>query len=334
MPGRQPRPRLGVGCHEHRQHIHRPTVAWFMVRLRFRRRKPKPAGLRRHARQARWSHFRSTQLVGRFHAIDVSRHAVSAKRQSHSRPARPKPSGRSRSAPTNLTYSHSSTKKHLDERPGGRELAATHRDVRTCLSDAVRDAPEARLIYQKKPRATRNLYGIGKQPTDEYGRNCLIARRLVERGVRFIQLYSGGGHLEDTWDGHESIEKNHGLHGAEVDQPIAALVDRSRTTRPAGINPGRLGRRIWPHAVQRRQGRARAETTTRTASSMWMAGGGVKGGMSFGETDEFGFQAMVDKTHVHDIHATILHLDGNRSRRPVLLSIKAVRKLSPTFTAG
>ena len=66
--------------------------------------------------------------------------------------------------------------------------------------------------------------GDYSEPTDEFGRNCLVARRLVERGVRFVQLYSGGGHLEDTWDAHESVEKNHGTHGAEVDQPIAALL--------------------------------------------------------------------------------------------------------------
>ncbi len=63
-----------------------------------------------------------------------------------------------------------------------------------------------------------------QQPTDEFGRNCLVARRLVERGVRFVQLYSGGGHLEETWDAHESVEKNHGRHALEVDQPIAALL--------------------------------------------------------------------------------------------------------------
>ena len=85
------------------------------------------------------------------------------------------------------------------------------------------DAPEA-VDLSRENQATRDMYGIGQHPTDECGCNCIIARRLVERGVRFIQLYSGGGHLENTWDGHESIEKNHGLHGAEVDQPIATLL--------------------------------------------------------------------------------------------------------------
>ena len=76
----------------------------------------------------------------------------------------------------------------------------------------------------EETKATLDAYGVGKQPTDEFGRNCLVARRLVERGVRFVQLYSGGGHLEETWDAHQSIEKNHGQHAAEVDKPIAALL--------------------------------------------------------------------------------------------------------------
>jgi len=112
--------------------------------------------------------------------------------------------------------------KHLDERPDGQELATRIQSYELAYRMQA-EAPEAVDLSLEK-QATRDMYGIGQQPTDEYGRNCLIARRLVERGVRFIQLYSGGGHLEDTWDGHESIEKNHGIHGAEVDQPIAALL--------------------------------------------------------------------------------------------------------------
>ena len=88
------------------------------------------------------------------------------------------------------------------------------------------EAPEA-VDLGSESKTMLDSYGIGSDPTDEFGRNCLIARRLVERGVRFIQLYSGGGHLEETWDAHESIEKNHGRHGAEVDLPISGIADRS-----------------------------------------------------------------------------------------------------------
>jgi membrane-anchored protein YejM (alkaline phosphatase superfamily) len=170
------------------------------------------------------------------------------------------------------------------------------------------EAPDT-VDLSKETQIIRDLYGIGKQPTDEYGRNCLIARRLVERGVRFIQLYSGGGYLEDTWDGHESIEKNHGLHGAEVDQPIAALLtdleQRGLLESTLVVWGGEFGRMPFSEGKD-----APGRNHNPYGFSMWMAGGGVKGGMSFGETDEFGFQAVVDKTHVHDIHATILHLMG------------------------
>jgi hypothetical protein len=112
--------------------------------------------------------------------------------------------------------------EHLKSRPGGSELAARAASYELAFR-MQSEAPEA-VDLSQETRDTLEMYGIGQAPTDEFGRNCLVARRLVERGVRFIQLYSGGGHLEETWDAHESIEKNHGRHGAEVDQPIAALL--------------------------------------------------------------------------------------------------------------
>jgi len=112
--------------------------------------------------------------------------------------------------------------QHLRERPQGEELAARIQSYELAYRMQAA-APEA-VDLSQETAATQALYGIGEQPTDEYGRNCLIARRLIERGVRFVQLYSGGGHLEETWDAHESIEKNHGRHSAEVDKPIAGLL--------------------------------------------------------------------------------------------------------------
>ena len=153
------------------------------------------------------------------------------------------------------------------------------------------------------------MYGVGKNPTDEYGRNCLIARRLVERGVRFIQLYSGGGHLEETWDAHAGIESNHGRHGAEVDQPIAALLkdleQRNLLDDTLVVWGGEFGR--MPFSEGRN---APGRNHNPYGFSMWLAGGGVKGGMNYGETDEFGFEATKDKVHLHDLHATILHIMG------------------------
>jgi hypothetical protein len=196
---------------------------------------------------------------------------------------------------------------HLDQRPGGEELASRIQAYELAYR-MQSQAPEAVDLSSESP-STTEAYGIGKEPTDEYGRNCLIARRLVERGVRFIQLYSGGGHLEDTWDAHESIEKNHGLHGAEVDQPIAALLqdleERGLLDSTLVVWGGEFGRMPFSEGKD-----APGRNHNPYGFSMWMAGAGVKGGVSYGETDELGFEAVVDKVHVHDIHATLLHLMG------------------------
>jgi hypothetical protein len=197
--------------------------------------------------------------------------------------------------------------QHLDSRPGGEELASRIQSYELAYRMQA-EAPEAVNLKQESKK-TLELYGIDQDPTDEFGRNCLVARRLVERGVRFVQLYSGGGHLEDTWDAHESIEKNHGRHGAEVDQPIAALLtdleQRGMLDETLVVWGGEFGRMPFSEGKD-----APGRNHNPYGFSMWMAGGGVKGGMAHGETDEFGFEAVKDKVHVHDIHATILHLLG------------------------
>ena len=180
-------------------------------------------------------------------------------------------------------------------------------DYRT-ITLAPKDVPEA-VELARETRQTLDAYGVGKSPTDEFGRNCLIARRLVERGVRFIQLYSGGGHLEETWDAHASVEKNHGQHGAEVDQPIAALLgdleQRGMLDETLVVWGGEFGRMPFSEGKG-----APGRNHNPYGFSMWLAGGGVKGGMAHGATDEFGFEAVEDKVHLHDLHATILHLMG------------------------
>jgi hypothetical protein len=196
---------------------------------------------------------------------------------------------------------------HLDARPGGHELAARISSYELAFRMQAA-APEAVDLSQEPPRILEE-YGIGQAPTDEFGRNCLIARRLVERGVRFVQLYSGGGHLEDTWDAHTSIEKNHGLHAAEVDQPIAAfladLERRGLLESTLVVWGGEFGRMPFSEG-QGEPGR----NHNPYGFSIWLAGGGVKGGIAHGATDELGFEAVVDRVHLHDLHATILHLLG------------------------
>jgi hypothetical protein len=197
--------------------------------------------------------------------------------------------------------------EHLRQRPGAQELAARTASYELAFR-MQSEVPEA-VDLSKEPAATREMYGVGREPTHEFGRNCLIARRLVERGVRFIQLYSGGGHLEETWDAHESVEKNHGRHAAETDQPIAALLtDLERTgllKSTLVVWGGEFGRMPFTEGVG-----APGRNHNPYGFCMWMAGGNVKGGISYGETDEFGFAAAVNKVHMHDIHATILALMG------------------------
>lgn len=196
---------------------------------------------------------------------------------------------------------------HLDERPGGRELSARISSYE--LAYRMQSATPEAVDLSQENEQTLEMYGVGKKPTDEYGRNCLIARRLVERGVRFIQLYSGGGHLEETWDAHESIEKNHGQHGAEVDQPIAALLtdlkQRGLLDETLVVWGGEFGRMPFSEGKD-----APGRNHNPYGFSMWLAGGGVKGGTTYGETDEFGFEAVKNKVHLHDLHATILHAMG------------------------
>ena len=197
--------------------------------------------------------------------------------------------------------------EHLSKRPRGHELASRIQTYE--LAYRMQSEAPGAVDFSHESQRTLDMYGVGKQPTDEFGRNCLIARRLVERGVRFIQLYSGGGHLEDTWDAHAGIESNHGKHGAEVDQPIAALLQdldqRGLLDSTLVVWGGEFGRMPFSEGEN-----APGRNHNPYGFSMWMAGGGIKGGMSYGETDEFGFEAVRDKVHVHDIHATILHLMG------------------------
>jgi hypothetical protein len=197
--------------------------------------------------------------------------------------------------------------EHMKTRPGAQELAA--RVASYELAFRMQSATPEAVDLGQETQETHQAYGIGREPTDEFARKCLIARRLVERGVRFVQVYSGGGHLEDTWDAHTSIEKNHGLHAAEVDQPIAALLDdldrRGLLESTLVIWGGEFGRMPFSEG-QGEPGR----NHNPYGFTMWLAGGGVKGGIAYGETDELGFEAVVDRVHLHDLHATILALLG------------------------
>jgi len=161
----------------------------------------------------------------------------------------------------------------------------------------------------REDAATRSMYGLDQPLTADFGRKCLITRRLIEKGVRFIQLYSGGGHIEDTWDGHTDCITNHTTHAGETDQPIAALItDLKRTglwDETLLVWGGEFGRTPTSEGLDK-PGRDHDWH----GFSMWLAGAGVKGGQAIGATDELGFTAVADRVHVSDLHATLLHLMG------------------------
>ncbi len=167
-------------------------------------------------------------------------------------------------------------------------------------------APEA-VDLARESKATRRRYGLEDPETEKFGRKCLIARRLVERGVRFIQVYSGGGHGDDTWDAHGRLVENHTLHCRQTDLPIAGLLkdlkSRGLLESTLVVWAGEFGRTPTSQGDRGRDHSPRGFTT-------WMAGGGVRGGQIIGATDDFGYEAVEDKVHVHDLHATILHLMG------------------------
>jgi hypothetical protein len=196
-------------------------------------------------------------------------------------------------------------RRHADARPGDSDLEARLESYE--LAFRMQSAAPAAVDLEAESAATKQLYGIGEGLSDDFGRKCLLARRLVERGVRFIQLYSGT-HLGDDWDGaHNDLTGSHHKMAAKTDKPIAGLLAdlKSRGLLDStlvvwasefGRTPlaeGRNGRDHHPYAF-----------------SMWLAGAGVKGGRVYGATDEFGLRPVENPVLAHDVNATILRLMG------------------------
>ena len=197
--------------------------------------------------------------------------------------------------------------EHLDKNPHEEELAA--RIESFALAYRMQSAAPEALDVQSEPEYTRKLYGLDNGKCKHFAAQCLTARRMVERGVRYVQIYSGGMENQRSWDGHSDIKGNHTGFAQETDQPVAALLtdleqkgllDETLVVwggefgrLPVAQKGGKPGRDHNPHAF-----------------TTWFAGGGIKGGVSYGETDELGHKAAIDKVHVNDLHATILHLLG------------------------
>jgi hypothetical protein len=168
------------------------------------------------------------------------------------------------------------------------------------------EAPEA-FDLTSETAATRRLYGLDEPATGVFGRQCLLARRLVERGVRFVQLYHTTGGFQ-PWDQHSDLKGGHEKNALATDLPVAGLVAdlqaRGLLEETLVIWGGEFGR------TPAREGTANGRDHHPYGFTMWLAGGGVRGGMIHGATDEFGWDAVEGRVHVHDLHATILHLLG------------------------
>jgi hypothetical protein len=198
-------------------------------------------------------------------------------------------------------------RKHLEQSPIEGELSARIQSFELAYRMQTA-APEA-FDISKEPEHIRASYGLDQKHCAHFGAQCLTARRMVERGVRFVQIYSGGMENQQSWDCHSDLVGNHRGFALEADQPVAALLadleqrgllkdtlviwagEFGRT--PTSQKGGKPGRDHNPHAF-----------------TAWLAGGGVKGGFHYGESDEVGYKAARDKVHVRDLHATILALLG------------------------
>ena len=172
------------------------------------------------------------------------------------------------------------------------------------LAYRMQSAASEAVDLSKESETTRKLYGLDDQATEGFGRNCLLARRLVERGVRFVQLYSGSG---SGWDAHSDMEGNHSKMCKSSDKPIGGLLTdlkaRGLLDSTLVVWGGEFGRTPFSEKGDGRDHNPWGFT-------IWMAGGGVKGGQTIGSTDEIGLRAVDRPCHVHDIHATMLHLMG------------------------
>jgi hypothetical protein len=206
-----------------------------------------------------------------------------------------------------LAFLNQANQIHRDHFAAEAELAARIQSYELAYRMQAA-APEA-IDLDSESESTRRLYGIGDPRCDHFARQCLTARRLVERGVRFIQIYSGGMENQLSWDGHVDIQGNHKQFASETDRPVAGLLtdlgQRGLLEETLVIWGGEFGR--LPVA---QTGSKPGRDHNPHGFTLWLAGGGVKGGVSHGATDEVGYAAAVDRVHINDLHATILHLLG------------------------
>jgi hypothetical protein len=195
--------------------------------------------------------------------------------------------------------------EYLRQNPGEQEMAARIRTYE--LAYRMQSEATEAVDLSKETMPTKEMYGLHRPETELVGRQCLLARRLVERGVRFVQIYSGGGVFDQSWDAHNALVPNHTMRAKEIDQPISALL---RDLKQRGLFEDTLvvfhtefGRMPFTEGSVGRDHNPKA-------FSVWLAGAGVKGGTIVGASDELGYKAVEKVQTVYDLNATILHLLG------------------------
>jgi hypothetical protein len=224
-------------------------------------------------------------------------------------PAREVPSGREQASRDLLAAING---RHLARSGGGDALVARMRSYE--LAARMQLAVPRVTDLSQETAATRTLYGLDHKDTTDFGTRCLLSRRLLQQGVRFVQLFSGGsfGSPRINWDGHEDVKKNHTREAGRVDQPIAALIkdlrQRGMLDDTLVLFTSEFGRTPFTQSAADTVGTGRDHNMY--GFSIWMAGAGLEGGMAYGRTDDIGWKAVERPVHWHDYHATVLHLLG------------------------
>ena len=222
----------------------------------------------------------------------------------------------------NLDLLASLNREHLAARPGRTELDARLNSYELAYRMQT-EVPEV-LEFNTESESTLQMYGIDQPKTETFGRKCLLARRLIEKGVRFVQVYSG------NWDSHDYIHRAHGSLIKAVDKPIAALLkdlkQRGLLKDTLVVCCGEFGR--TPDNGQRSGGKSYGRDHNADAMAMWFAGGGTKAGHTIGATDEIGGKAVECAHHIRDVHVTLLHLLGLDDNRLTFYHAGRFKQLS------
>ncbi len=204
--------------------------------------------------------------------------------------------------------------RELNQRHAGRHPGDDELDARTEsyeLAYRMQSAAPVAVDLESESAATRRLYGMEDKATARFGTTCLLARRLVEPGVRFVEVYCGSG---SGWDAHTGLEENHTKWCGASDRPIAGLLAdleaRGLLDETLVVWGGEFGRTAFTDTNSTGKGAQYGRDHNPWGFTMWMAGAGIKAGQTIGSTDEIGFRAVEEPYHVHDLHATILHLLG------------------------